>query len=112
MCCDCFWACVQVPRQHQTELPSATAAIEDDNKKTYCVNSIERIEANRKSLAMDMKSRKSAILDFTKQLGATDNSGRCNEEHRSIGRKRRDGHEDQAGRTLKLCLTISAGEEH
>ena len=68
----------QVPRQHQTELstdsPVQQQQTDDGNKKTYCLNSIERIEEERRSLATDTKSHKSAILDSTKQLGATDNT--------------------------------------
>jgi len=46
--------------------------IDDDNKKTYCVDSIDRLEDEGKSLAVDIKSHKSAISDFTEQLSGTE----------------------------------------
>ena len=73
----CCWALAGTEaasdRAHH-RLSRSTATIDDWNKKTYCLNSIERIEEKWRSSAMDMKSHKSAILGFTKQLGATDNT--------------------------------------
>jgi len=45
--------------------------IDDDNKKTYCLDSIDRVEDEGKSLAVDIKSHKSDISDFAEQLSAT-----------------------------------------
>ena len=41
---------------------------DDDNMKTYRLISIDRAEDEGKSLAIDMKSHKSAIADYTEQL--------------------------------------------
>merc|ERR1712012_90889 len=53
---------VSLLKQEQTD---------DDNKKTYCLDSIDRVEDVGKSLAVDIKSHKSAISDFAEQLSAT-----------------------------------------
>eukprot|EP00450_Noctiluca_scintillans_P000408 CAMPEP_0194501534 /NCGR_PEP_ID=MMETSP0253-20130528/22736_1 /TAXON_ID=2966 /ORGANISM="Noctiluca scintillans" /LENGTH=79 /DNA_ID=CAMNT_0039343523 /DNA_START=32 /DNA_END=268 /DNA_ORIENTATION=- len=53
---------VSLLRQEQTD---------DENKKTYCLDSIDRAEDEGKSLVLDIKSHKSGIADFTEQLDAT-----------------------------------------
>ena len=42
--------------------------VDDDNKKTYCLDSIDRVEDEGKSLAVDIESHKSDISDFAEQL--------------------------------------------
>merc|ERR1712227_166777 len=46
--------------------------IDDDNKKTYCLDGIDRLEDEGKSLDVDIKSHKSAISDFAEQLSGTE----------------------------------------
>jgi hypothetical protein len=53
---------VSLLKQEQTD---------DENKKTYCLDSIDRAEDEGKSLAIDIKSHKSGIADFSEQLDAT-----------------------------------------
>ena len=50
---------VSLIKQEQTD---------DENKKTYCLDSIDRAEDEGKSLAIDIKSHKSGIADFSEQL--------------------------------------------
>ena len=43
-----------------------------DNKKTYCSTSVDRTKGEDKSLAIDIKSPKSATADPTERLTGTD----------------------------------------
>ena len=46
--------------------------LDDDNKNTYCQDSIDRVEGERKPVARDIKRRKMPFLTSSEQLGATD----------------------------------------
>jgi len=45
--------------------------VDDDSKKTYCVDSIDKTEDEGKSLSNDIENHQSALSDFNDQLSAT-----------------------------------------